>query len=260
MHQEYTINEHNLERQRLLAQNLQPLTERALQLVDAPPGNLRILDIACGIGETTRLLATYFSGSMVTGADIDDALVQTAKAMTKPVAAGVSFITADATNLPFADNSFDIVFGRYLLMHVPDPLAILQEMKRVCRPGGIVFSQEPDISSSTCYPHSWAYDKIVEYFNALFVDGLIGRKLPAYFTQAGLRNMQHKTDVTFELHSNSLRRMYTLTGQALEGALIAKQLATKEEHRAWVNELKRVESDDSTIHLTHPVVAVWGVK
>jgi len=256
---QYTIDEKNHERQYLLAKNLQPLTQRALQHIKLPQ-NIKVLDVACGMGETTRLLAKHFNGADITGADIDGVLVQTAKTITAQSGDNINFITADATQLPFEDNTFDVVFSRYLLMHVPSPLTILLEMKRVCKPGGIVFAQEPDINSSGSHPHSWAYDKVKEYFNALFIDGLIGRKLPAYFKQAGLHNLQYHADIAFEVHTNDLRRMYTLTAEALEGALLAKKLSTKEEHTAWVNELRRVENDADAVHLTHPVIAVWGTK
>ncbi len=256
----YTIDEKNLERQQLLAANLAPLTGRALQCIHLPQKDARILDIACGIGETSRLLAKHFAGAAITAMDIDNNLVQTAKSISVKENANIEFINADATNLPFEDNSFDLVFSRYLLMHVPDAVTILREMKRVCKPGGIVFAQEPDINASNSYPASWAYDKIKEYFLALFVDGLIGRKLPAYFNQIELQNTGSHADVVFEVNKNTVRRMYRLTAEALENALLAKKLATKNEHAAWVAELERIENDASTVVLTHPAIAVWGTK
>src|SRR5947208_9694682 len=54
----YTIDERNLERQRLLARVLEPLTKRLLDALRLRPDS-RCLDIGCGIGETTRLIARY---------------------------------------------------------------------------------------------------------------------------------------------------------------------------------------------------------
>src|SRR5438128_5922150 len=54
----YTIDERKLERQRLLARVLEPLTKRLLDALRLPPDS-RCLDIGCGIGETTRLIARY---------------------------------------------------------------------------------------------------------------------------------------------------------------------------------------------------------
>lgn len=261
MHGNYTIEEKNLERQQMLAENLEPFTVKAFQKIGQLKPGAKILDIACGLGETTRLIASSFDGSVITGLDRDSSLIEAAKSIHAPEGSNIDFITGDAEHLPFADNSFDFVFSRYLLMHVPDPMAILKEMKRVCKPGGIVFAQEPDINSGNTYPESWAYDKLRDYFLALFVDGLVGRKLPAYFSLIELQNLQSHADARFELYKNNrLRRLYTLTGEAIEGALLAKQLTTKEEHREWLDELRRAENDETAVYLSHPVIAVWGTK
>lgn len=260
MQQNYTIEEKNLERQYLLAENLRPSSIRAFRQIGALPQGAKILDIACGLGETTRLLAAHFPGAQITGLDRDAALINAAKNITAPADCDIAFITGDAEQLPFEDNSFDFVFSRYLLMHVPDVMAILQEMKRVCKPGGIVYAQEPDINASNSYPTSWAYDKLREFFCALFVDGLVGRKLPAYFRQLGLHNLQCQSNVEFEVGRSNLRRLYTLTGEAIGAALLAKQLTTEEEHAAWVKELARMEHDEEAVLLSHPIIIVWGQK
>jgi ubiquinone/menaquinone biosynthesis C-methylase UbiE len=260
MQQHYTIEEKNLERQHLLAAYLQPFTLRAFNTIGQLQPGAKILDVACGLGETTRLIAGHFNGASITGLDRDAGLIEAAKNITNIPGTDVQYVAGDATHLPFEDNSFDIVFSRYLLMHVPDAPAIIKELKRVCKPGGIVFAQEPDISSGTSYPESWAYDKVQEYFQALFVDGFIGRKLPAYFKQAGLHTIQHQGDVFFEVESNKLRRLYTLTGHAIGGALLAKQLTTQGEYDTWLQELERAENDPETVYLSHAVIAVWGSK
>jgi len=258
MQQNYTIEESNLERQHLLAAYLQPFTQRAFNTIGQLQTGAKILDVACGMGETTQLIAGHFAGANITGLDRDEALIEAAKKINDN--AKIQYLTGDATHLPFEDNSFDFVFSRYLLMHVPDAPTIIKELKRVCKAGGIVFTQEPDISSGTSYPESWAYDKVQEYFIALFVDGLIGRKLPAYFRREGFSNIQHQGDVSFEVESNTLRRLYTLTGHAIGGALIAKQLTTQEEYNNWIKELERAENDADTVYLSHAVIAVWATK
>ncbi len=261
MQANYTIAEKNLERQYLLAENLEPFTVKAFQKIGPLKEGAKILDIACGLGETTRLIASSFAGSHITGIDRDNSLIEAAKNIRDAAGGNINFVTGDAEHLPFADNSFDFVFSRYLLMHVPDPIAILKEMKRVCRPGGIVFAQEPDINSGNTYPESWAYDKLRAYFLALFVDGLVGRKLPGYFSLMEMNNLQSQADARFELYKNNrLRRLYTLTGEAIEAALLAKQLTTKEEYDDWIMELNRCENDETAVYLSHPVIAVWGTK
>src|SRR5882724_10709391 len=176
----YTIEEKNLERQHLLAQYLEPLTLHALETISLPKG-AKILDIGCGIGQTTRLLAKRFPGTCLTGLDGDDALINAAKEMTGQLSSTMDFITADALQLPFADKSFDLVFARYCLHHIPAAQEALAEMKRVCKTGAIVFAQEPDINFLQSYPESWAYPKMKEFTNELFADAFLGRKLINYF-------------------------------------------------------------------------------
>src|SRR2546430_6142556 len=77
----YTIDERNLERQRLLARVLEPLTKRLLDALRLRPDS-RCLDIGCGIGETTRLIARYLGPhGECTGIDQDGALIEVAQAV-----------------------------------------------------------------------------------------------------------------------------------------------------------------------------------
>ena len=76
-----------------------------------------------------------------------------------------------------------------------------------------------------------------------------------------MNSRQSQADARFELYQNNrLRRLYTLTGEAIEGALLTKQLTTKEEHGEWLEELRRAENDETAVYLSHPVIAVWGIK
>lgn len=83
----------------------------------------RILDVGCGTGELTRILAAD-SPATVVGCDVDTDLLSVAREHT-PVVAG------DACRLPFADNSVDLVVCQALLINLPDPAAALREFARV---------------------------------------------------------------------------------------------------------------------------------
>lgn len=97
----------------------------------------RVLDIACGQGNTARLLADEF-GATVTGVDYSAALLERARQLT--VAAGLShcidFKAADVQHLPCADGEFDIVFCECALCTFADAPGVLAEMFRVLKPGG----------------------------------------------------------------------------------------------------------------------------
>ena len=73
--------------------------------------------------------------------------------------ANVSFRVADGMALPFDDGTFDVVHAHQVLQHVPDPVGMLREMRRVTRPGGIVAARDSDYAAFTWYPAVPALDE-----------------------------------------------------------------------------------------------------
>src|SRR5215813_7048117 len=129
----YTIDERNIERQQVLAQMLNPLTLPVLERI-SPLGINRVLDLGCGLGNTTRMLANCFTEANITGIDSDAYLLSCARAQHGN--SRLHFQEGDASKLPFPDHAFDLVFTRYLLVHIPDPDLVIGEMLRLLRPGG----------------------------------------------------------------------------------------------------------------------------
>lgn len=105
----------------------------------------RILEIACGRGGFSRLLGSR--GAMVCGADFSASAVAIAKQrlLRHPsLADRVTYVQADAQNMPFEENCFDIVVSCETIEHVPDPRAAVREMNRVCKLGGMLFLTAPN--------------------------------------------------------------------------------------------------------------------
>ena len=255
----YTIEEIDRERQHLLGQILTPVSLDALINISLPK-QAKILDIGCGLGDTTLMLRKLFPDAVITGLDADAALIDIAIEEKKSAHHNLDFICGDAMHLPFADNSFDFVFTRYCLVHLPSAMDGLQEMKRVCKPAGIVFAQEPDIHSIISYPESWAYQQLKVYLNLLFADALLGRKLISYFRQLRLQGITHHIKVLLGDEQNLLKQLPALTGAAIGKALIQKKLATAEEHAALVSELERARDNLDIVIIMAPSIAVWGTK
>ncbi|HSL46920.1 MAG TPA: class I SAM-dependent methyltransferase [Anaerolineales bacterium] len=97
------------------------------------PGT-RILDVACGAGQTAIPLAQ--AGANVTGVDIATNLIEQARARAQAENVDVRFEEADAEMLPYEDGSFDIVISLIGAMFAPRPELVAAELKRVARPGG----------------------------------------------------------------------------------------------------------------------------
>lgn len=259
MEMTYTIEETRLERQLLLARHLEPISLNALETISLEKGS-EVLDLGCGLGQTTLLLSRRFPGTHIAGVDQDDALIAEAIATNTRSDSDIRFIAGNALHLPFADNSFDFVFTRYLLHHVPGSTAVLKEMKRVCKSGGIVFAQEPDINFKQSYPESWAYPKLNEFANKLFADALIGRKLISYFRALKMEKIAHNAQVVLADHSSVYKKLLTMTAEALGNALLQNGLADEKQLEELIRECRRIEHDQEAIVLTNPIIAVWGIK
>src|ERR1700674_3953578 len=105
-----------------------------------PVEGKRVLEVSCGRGGFSRLLAAR--GAVMFGADFSEAALRIAQS--KSVAGGaigkaVRLAEADAHNLPYADESFDVIISCETIEHLLDPLAAVKEMARVCRADGLLY-------------------------------------------------------------------------------------------------------------------------
>ncbi len=100
---------------------------------DLFPGK-RLLEIGCGLG--TDLLQFARGGALVTGVDLTPASIELVKACFALHGLPVHAQVADAENLPFEDNAFDVVYSFGVLHHTPDTQKALDEVYRVLKPGG----------------------------------------------------------------------------------------------------------------------------
>jgi ubiquinone/menaquinone biosynthesis C-methylase UbiE len=93
-----------------------------------------LLEIGCGLG--TDLLQFARNGALVTGVDLTEESVALAQKRFELYGVQGTFRTADAENLPFADNSFDVVYSFGVLHHTPNTQKAIDEVYRVLKPGG----------------------------------------------------------------------------------------------------------------------------
>jgi SAM-dependent methyltransferase len=252
----YNIDERNLDRQRLLGKVLEPGTRAALDRVGIPPRG-RCLDVGCGLGETTQLIASYLGpGGICVGLERDAALVVAAKAAA--VGLPVEFREGDATRLPFEDGTFDFAFTRYLLLHVPDPAVVLREMFRVVKPGGSILAVEPDFEFQCSDPPTRAYQRMSKMFGAAFEDAQLGRRLVRLLREAGGESIRAHAAICFDNDGNGLKTLYRLTMESIGPALIAKGTLTAAEHADLLAEFVLIEGDDNSICFGNAAVAAWA--
>lgn len=149
-----------------------------------------VLDVGCGAGTITVDLAERVAPGRVVGLDNGDAALRGAR--TAASGAGMhnaSFNSGDVYRLPHADASFDVVHAHQVLQHLTDPVAALREMRRVCRPDGVVAVRDADYGGMRWSPDNPGLDRWLELYSALarhngaFPDG--GRHLKSWAIAAG---------------------------------------------------------------------------
>jgi SAM-dependent methyltransferase len=109
--------------------------EEFVQRIGIKP-NTRILDVACGTGNTT--LPAARTGAAVTGVDIAPNLLEQARKRAASEALKIRFDEGDAEELPYPDQAFEIVLTMFGAMFAPRPDVVAAELMRVCRPGGLI--------------------------------------------------------------------------------------------------------------------------
>ncbi len=103
-------------------------------------GGLRVLDVACGVGYGSNLLAEV--AAEVVGLDIDSAVIR--RASKKYRRENLKFVTGDCANMPFEAESFDVVVANEMIEHIEDQHGFLAEVKRVLKAGGTLLISTPN--------------------------------------------------------------------------------------------------------------------
>ena len=112
-----------------------------------------VLDLGCGPGTITADIGRRVAPGRVLGIDASAAVIEEAR---RDAGGGpnVEFSVGDLYALEMDDHTFDVVHAHQVLQHLPDPVRALREMKRVCKPGGLVAARDGDYGAFRWYPTS----------------------------------------------------------------------------------------------------------
>jgi len=239
-------------RLRLLDDVYGPASREMMLDAGLAPG-MRALDIGCGIGRISCWLSSQVgpTGSVV-GIDLNKDQLDEAQleAATTCHEENVTFLERSAyeTGLPSA--SFDIIFCRYLLCHLTDPLDVLAEMHRLLKPGGAVVCVDLDITAAYTSPPSLAMarsiDIAMETGKALGVTYAFGRKLHSAMLKSGFAAVTPRFDQPAYL-SGPGKRMWEHTFHEAGDGIVASGAATRQEMDQICHQLCELAMDRETL-------------
>ena len=155
----------------------------------AVPDGSRVLEVGSGLGLLAVAVAHAARDVRVVGVELSREQMAAAVQDSR-----VTYQQGDAHALDVPDDSFDLVYARYLLEHAARPDAVVREMRRVVRPGGRVAVCENDVTlirfdpPCPAFDHAWGLFQ--QYQASLGGDGAVGRRLFRLFHDAGLSGIE----------------------------------------------------------------------
>ena len=263
---EYLLGHSATEEERLRRQSeeLAPDSRRLLDQLNLLPGSSAI-DIGCGpMGILDLLSDRVGAKGRVVGLDRSEATVRLArKLVVERHLTNVEVLmgNAKATGLPRA--SFDLVHARLVLVNVPEPERVVEEMVALARPGGIVASHEADWIGWLCDPPSRAWDRLIEvidaYSRANGIDLFVGRKTHRMLRSAGLVDVQ--VNPVMHVFPRGHPRRMTLWNfmQNVRDRIVARGLTSEAEFNCLATDLERQLGDPDTL-VFNLYFEAWGRK
>jgi cyclopropane fatty-acyl-phospholipid synthase-like methyltransferase len=196
----YVMGHNDRERRRLAAQAaiLEPITEQLLRRAGLAAG-MSVVDFGCGVGDVSLLAARLVGpGGRVKGLDIDEPTLMIARQ--RALEQGLTNITFERTSvIDFrVETPVDATIGRHILIHMTEPLALLEAAFAALQPGGVAVFQEYDFSVlHPAYPSVPLRDRMAEIFRDFFAKATranIGTQLYHLAVRAGFSSVECRAE------------------------------------------------------------------
>ncbi len=250
------------DRLRLLSEVMDPFTRALIARVGIPPG-VRCLDVGCGGGEVTYILADAVGDEgAVLGVDLDqeqlDIVRDEAEQRGVP---NVAFECRDVTSWE-PETEFDVVYLRFILTHLADPGGFLASVCRHLRPGGTVIAEDIDFRGHLAEPDCPALRRSVELYvesvQRRGADPNIGPRLPSLLRAAGLIDVGVDLHHPARLEPGGIKELIVLTTRRIARTAVDDGLATQAEMAATVRDLADFARDPRTLLAGPRVFQSWG--
>lgn len=223
-------------------------------LLNLKPG-AHAADVGCGTGEDAKALAEIAGpDGKVVGFDLSEAMVGQARERHGGVP-GLEFVSAPVDRLGLEDDSLDGIRADRLLIHVPDPVAALEEMVRVLKPGGRIVVSEPDM------PGFWVAsddhrttDIVARAIAGSCVTPYLPRDLYAMFRDRGLTDIGYEVRAMTSFDLRAASRI--LDFETVLKLMVGKGMLHEKQAESWVGNLQaRAAADRFVAQLAIVIVS-----
>jgi SAM-dependent methyltransferase len=251
------------ERLRVLAGILEPTTLSLLERVGIRTG-MCCLDVGCGGGDVAFELGCCVGpDGTVVGIDLDERTLELARSEATLLGRHqVSFQLADvmSSDLP---SEFDLVYARFLLTHLSDPVGALARMHDALKPGGVLIIEEIDFAGHFCWPPCAAFERYQElYTKAVRLRGAdpnIGPRLPGMLLDLGCQRVQMHV-IHPAGYTGDVKLMSAITMEKISSAVVAAGLATESEVQQIAVDLYEFAQGSRTVISMPRIIQAWGYR
>jgi len=225
--------------ERSRAPDMQAVNQKLCETIVAKPGE-RLLEVGSGSGILCRMLAPQLQpDGQIVGLDISPEMTAQAQkyALAQGITGGIAFETGTAESLPYPTASFDCAIAARLLLHAANPDVVIQEMKRVVKPGGKVVVMDWDFDTAAVDHPDRELSRLILHWRNDHHGGnnWSGRQLWQRMRTAGLQNLSVHPWVSVTHHETDglTQSLWRAAQVACEGGAISPA-----EQEAWTLELK----------------------
>jgi len=228
------------ERLRLLGRVFEPSSARLLDSLGNPAGELAV-DLGCGPGSTTRLLAQHVACERVVGLDQSGRLL--AQADREQASERISFLQADVSAPPFPLPAANVLYSRHLLTHLRQPGEIVRAWARAAQPNALLVLEETAFMTGE-HPAFPRYYALVERMQAHYGQRMyIGRELEPV-TRCAEWSQQSAEIAVAPLPAADMARLHSLNLSTWSSDPFALANYDREELAALGAELARIASGE----------------
>ena len=266
----YPIGENDSQTRRLItqAQLYNPFTRAFFQAAGISRG-MKVLELGSGVGDVSLVLAELVGPSgRVVGVELKAAAVETARARLAAIGwRNVEYRTGAIETVEL-ERDFDAVVGRFVLMWLPDPLAVLERVVKHVRPGGVVAFQDNDftfsIVASAALP---VFDRLGAWMKETQAQGgadfHLGLKLPQLYQRAGLPAPQLSLDAPIGTGPGWTGYQYLAeTVAMLEPPMRQRGLALPAgiDLSTLAEQIRREALENNAVIVLPALIGAWSIK